>query len=209
MIGEITTDITRTANRRLESQHWCVYRRQPVGRDIERYGFGEAVVAFMNPGGIRADLTFSLPAAPELDGEVTYGEAVSARSRSATASITMTLTGAQIDTLLEQQWVGQTKRADSAGVRRDSATTWTLCGRPTAAKVDPATITVGGVAVDPAADYRITVNSFLAAGGDNFAVLVDGTDRLGGEIDVDAFVTYFGDNTPIAPGPQDRITRIN
>jgi 5'-nucleotidase len=55
----------------------------------------------------------------------------------------------------------------------------------------------------------VTVNSFLADGGDNFAVLVDGTDRLGGEVDLDALVTYFGDNSPVAPGPQDRITRLN
>jgi 5'-nucleotidase len=55
----------------------------------------------------------------------------------------------------------------------------------------------------------VTVNSFLADGGDNFAVLVDGTERLGGEIDLDAFVTYLGLNSPVAPGPQDRITRLD
>jgi 5'-nucleotidase len=63
--------------------------------------------------------------------------------------------------------------------------------------------------VNPSTDYRVTVNSFLANGGDNFAVLVDGTNRLGGEVDLDALVTYFGSNSPIAPGPQDRITSIN
>jgi 5'-nucleotidase len=59
-------------------------------------------------------------------------------------------------------------------------------------------------------NYRVTVNSFLASGGDNFSVLVDGTNRLGGEIDLDALVTYFGDNSPpgVDPGPQDRITVI-
>ena len=59
---------------------------------------------------------------------------------------------------------------------------------------------IDGVLVDPAAEYRVTVNSFLADGGDNFAVLVDGTDRLGGEVDLDALVTYFGVNTPMPPG---------
>ena len=42
-------------------------------------------------------------------------------------------------------------------------------------------LTTGGAAVDPAASYRIAVNSFLADGGDNFTV--EGTDRLGGEVD--------------------------
>ena len=75
--------------------------------------------------------------------------------------------------------------------------------------VDPATIAIGGVPVDPAASYRVTVNSFLATGGDGFAVLNDGTDRLGGAVDLDAVEDYFAANPGgVGPGPQDRITRI-
>jgi 5'-nucleotidase len=48
----------------------------------------------------------------------------------------------------------------------------------------------------------------MADGGDNFSVLTEGTDRLGGEVDLDALVTYFGASSPVAPGPQDRITTI-
>jgi 5'-nucleotidase len=76
-------------------------------------------------------------------------------------------------------------------------------------KVIAATIEISGVPVVPGNSYRVTVNSFLADGGDNFSVLTLGTDRLGGEIDLDALVTYFGFNSPVAPGPQDRITRLN
>jgi 5'-nucleotidase len=65
------------------------------------------------------------------------------------------------------------------------------------------------VPVVPGNDYRITVNSFLADGGDNFSVLTEGTNRVGGEIDLDALVSYFGANSPVPPGPQDRITRLN
>lgn len=55
----------------------------------------------------------------------------------------------------------------------------------------------------------MTVASFLAAGGGKFgAVLLDGTDRLGGAIDVDAFADYFAVNSPVAPGPRNRITRV-
>jgi 5'-nucleotidase len=64
------------------------------------------------------------------------------------------------------------------------------------------------VPINLGASYRVAVNSFLADGGDNFSVLVDGTNRLGGEIDLDALVTYFGNNSPVAPGPQDRITQL-
>jgi 5'-nucleotidase len=79
---------------------------------------------------------------------------------------------------------------------------------PTGDQVDPASIQIDGVVVDSAANYRVTVNSFMADGGDNFSALVDGTDRLGGEVDLDALVTYFGATSPVAPGPQDRITQI-
>jgi 5'-nucleotidase len=79
----------------------------------------------------------------------------------------------------------------------------------TANAVDPATIAIAGVPVDPAASYRVTVNSFLATGGDGFAVLNDGTDRLGGAVDLDAVEDYFAANPGgVGPGPQDRITRI-
>jgi 5'-nucleotidase len=119
----------------------------------------------------------------------------------------MTLTGAQIDTLLEQQWVGQTFPR-ILQVSTGFSYTWDAA-QPDGSKVDPATIVIHGAAIDLGADYRVTVNSFLADGGDNFSVLPDGTDRLGGEVDLDALVTYFGDHSPVAPGPQDRITRIN
>ena len=65
-------------------------------------------------------------------------------------------------------------------------------------------IAINGVAVDPAASYRVTVNSFLADGGDNYPVLVQGTDRLGGAVDLDALVAYFGANAnrhPWSSGP--------
>jgi 2',3'-cyclic-nucleotide 2'-phosphodiesterase (5'-nucleotidase family) len=72
----------------------------------------------------------------------------------------------------------------------------------------PATIRINGTAVDPSANYRITVNSFLADGGDNCFVLRQGTDRLGGIVDTLALEQDFAANSPVAPGPQDRITRV-
>ena len=121
----------------------------------------------------------------------------------------MTLTGTQIDALLEQQWVGQTSPRI---LQVSDGFTYTWDGSAAdGAKVDIGTIEIGGAPVGAATEYRVTVNSFLASGGDNFSVLVGGTDRLGGEIDLDALVTYFGDNSPpgVDSGPQNRITLIN
>jgi 5'-nucleotidase len=69
-------------------------------------------------------------------------------------------------------------------------------------------LTFGGTPVDPAGTYRITVNSFLADGGDRFQVLREGTDRLGGAVDTDALEAYIRpslDGAPIAPPALDRI----
>ena len=52
------------------------------------------------------------------------------------------------------------------------------------------------------------MNNFLATGGDGFSVFTQCTNPLGGEIDLDVLVDYFEANSPVAPGPQNRITRL-
>jgi 5'-nucleotidase len=70
-------------------------------------------------------------------------------------------------------------------------------------------IMLNGTPVDPAATYRVTVNSFMADGGDRFAVLRDGTDRVTAPgVDLDALTAYLGANSPVAPPAQNRITRV-
>ncbi len=165
-------------------------------------GTGNAVMAFMNPGGIRGDFDA---------GPVTYEEAFLVQPFG-NSLVTMTLTGADIETLLEQQWfrhpVTGVVTVNILQVSNGFTYTWDNNG-PIGDKIDPATMMLNGTAIDPTASYRVTVNSFLADGGDNFFILPSGTSRLGGEVDLDALVTYFGANSPVAPGPQDRINRIN
>lgn len=198
VIGSVTTDITRTGNAAGESPLGDIIADAQLAA-TSGATTGEAVVAFMNPGGIREDIAF------DPDGSFTFGEAFGVQPFG-NSLVTMSLTGAQIDALLEQQFDNPTPgRNRILQVSNGFAYTWSA-GAPIGAKVDPATITIDGVVVDPAASYRITVNSFLADGGDNFSVLVAGTNRLGGEVDLDALVTYFGANSPVAPGPQNRIT---
>jgi len=204
VIGTITADITETNNAAGESALGDVIADVQLTATAP-VGFGEAVVAFMNPGGIRDDLFFAEISGGELAGEVTIGEAFSVQPFG-NSLVTMSLTGTQIDTLLEQQWVGQSFPR-ILQVSEGFTYEWSASA-PDGSKVDPASIMIGGVPIDPGSSYRITVNSFLALGGDNFSVLVDGTDRLGGAIDLDALVTYFGNNSPVAPGPQDRITGV-
>jgi 5'-nucleotidase len=207
VIGSITADITRTNNTAGESALGDVIADGQLDATNDP-GFGDAVVAFMNPGGIRADLTFAGSAAGEGDGNVTYGEMFTVQPFG-NSMVTMTLTGAQIETLLEQQFNGcGTQNANRIlQVSNGFSYTWSQSGG-ICDKVDPSTIMINGVMVEPNASYRVTVNSFLADGGDNFSVLREGTDRLGGEVDTDAFEKYFAANSPVAPGPQNRITVV-
>ena len=76
-------------------------------------------------------------------------------------------------------------------------------------KVELSDISIDGAAVEPDGRYRVTVNSYLAGGGSGFSVLEKGSDRVGGDIDVDALVDYFANTGTVAPGPQDRIIRPN
>ncbi len=207
VIGSITVDITRTNNAAGESALGDVIADAQLAATAPD-GFGNAVVAFMNPGGIRADLTYA-QSGSEGDGNVTYSEAFTVQPFG-NSLVTMSLTGTQIETLLEQQFVGCPNGQTADRVLQVSAGfayTWNSAG-PACDKVDPATIMLNGVAVDPTATYRVTVNSFLADGGDRFTVLVEGTNRLGGDVDLDALANYFAANSPVAPGPQNRITRL-
>ena len=204
VIGQITTDITRAANAAGESALGDVIADAQLDATNDA-ATGNAVVAFMNPGGIRADLVYAGSAAGEGDGNVTYGEMFTVQPFG-NSMVTMTLTGAQIDTLLEQQFdnpiAGQSRMLQ---VSTGFTYTWTASA-PTGSKVSA--IAINSVPVNPAASYRVTVNSFLAEGGDNFTVLIQGTDRLGGEVDTDALERYIATNSPVAPGPQNRITRL-
>ena len=214
VIGSITATITRTNNTAGESALGDVIADAQLDATNDP-GFGDAVIAFMNPGGIRANLTFPTSAAAEGDGKVTYGEAFTVQPFG-NSLVTMSLTGAQIDTLLEQQFTGCTLGypvgAPPAGqpfnrilqVSNGFTYTWNALGGA-CAKVDANTIKFAGVALNPVGSYRVTVNSFMADGGDQLYVLTSGLNRLGGAVDLDALEAYFLAQGVVAPGPQNRI----
>jgi 5'-nucleotidase len=169
---------------------------------------GGAVLGITNPGGIRADLVYA-QSGSEGNGVVTYGEAFTVQPFNNYLT-TLDLTGAQLVTLLQQQFSGANATAPkvlqiSAGLHYTIDTTKTG-----ADKIVTSSITVNGAALDPAATYRVTVNNFLAGGGDGFAILTQGTNPLVGELDIDAFTQYLTANStaasPIAPPAADRIT---
>ena len=207
VIGRITADILRAGNAAGESALGDVIADSQLAATTPA-ALGGAQMAFMNPGGIRTDLLFAQISGGEQPGEVTYGEAFTVQPFG-NSLVTMTLTGAQIETMLEQQWFVNSVGAVITNILQVS-NGFTYAYNPAApigSRIDPASIKLNGTTIVPAASYRVTVNSFLAEGGDNFFVLAQGTNRLGGDVDLDALEKYFTANPAgIAPGPQNRIS---
>ena len=164
-------------------------------------GQGRAVVAFVNPGGVRGNLAATGPG-----GAVSYG-AVFQLQPFGNSLVTMSLSGAQIRALLEQQWTGA--NATEARVLQPSGG-FTYAWRsdaPPGARVLADSMRLQGEPIDPARQYRVTVNSFMAEGGDGFTVLLSGADRLGGPQDVDAVLAWLRTRSPAHPDGVARITR--
>lgn len=216
-VGRVTADVRRGATRDVESS----LANLIADAQLARTAVNGAQIALMNPGGVRADLVFAGSTAGEGDGVVTYGEAFLVQPFGNTL-VTMTLTGAQLKTVLEQQYALRTTNSPiesrltlgvSTGLTFDmagysagtNATTPLFPGTPGNRITN---IRLNGVPVDPAATYRVTVNSFLADGGDSFVELRNGTARTGGGQDLDEFVAYLAANSPAAPAPVDRITEL-
>jgi 5'-nucleotidase len=201
VVGSITADIVRAGNMEESALGDVIADAQlAVTRDP---AYGNAVIAMTNPGGIRTNLVYATISGGELPGQITYGEAFAVQPFS-NSLVTMTLTGEQLKAVLEQQaTAGSDKSGRMLQISASLTYTWTVSA-PVGSKVS--NLKIDGVAVDPAASYRVTVNNFLAGGGDGFTALTAGTDLLTGMIDLDAFVAYLEEYSPVAPGPRNRIT---
>lgn len=190
VIGKIQGDLTRTPSPLGEQTLGDVIADAQLAATAGA-STGGAAVAFMNPGGIRADmLVNAISSGGEAPGEVTYGEAFTVQPFG-NSLVTETMTGAQIHKLLEQQFVGcggQTTQRIlqiSYTLRYESNPAAPAC----ADKIGQ--IFVNGSAITPTTSLRVTLNNFLATGGDGFTVFVQGTDALGGAQDIDALAAYL------------------
>ena len=153
---------------------------------------GGAQFALMNPGGIRASLDFKA-SGQEGEGVVTYSEAQRVQPFGNTL-VTMTLTGAQVKSILEAQF-----RPDKTVILQPSSEltyTWDASA-PLGARVVPGTLKVKGQPVVDDQTYRVTVNGFLSTGGDGFKTFAQGAQRVGGRVDLDVFVDYLQANQPL------------
>ncbi|HEX7302884.1 bifunctional metallophosphatase/5'-nucleotidase [Lentzea sp.] len=196
-VGTISADILKVQNTAGESQLGNLIADSQLAATS---GNG-AVLALMNPGGVRADLTYASSPAGEGNGVVTYGEAFTVQPFGNILQ-TVTLTGTNIKAVLEQQFTAarQFVLQPSSGLKY----TWSASA-PFGSKVS--NVTLNGAPLDPNASYRVTINSFLQGGGDGFSEFTKGTAITGGGIDLDAFSAYLTAHPNQAPPALDRITQ--
>ena len=144
---------------------------------------GGAQLAFMNSGGVRADLQ------PADDGSVTYGQLFSVQPFGNTLMV-MSLSGEQIRQVLEQQFNSGTNTVDSPRILQVSqGFTYRFdLSQPPGQRVSE--MRLNGQLLEPEHSYRVGLQSYLGTGGDNFSLFTQGTALVGGALDVDALVEY-------------------
>ena len=215
VIGTITRALPNSANAAGEMPAGSLIADAQL-QATQPAALGGAAIAFMNAGGVRSP-GFAVAGAG-YPYDVTYGDAFTVQPFGNTL-LTLTLTAQQLKNLLEQQFagcLGQTTTRIlqvSNGLRYSWSNSGPACSKivdvtftPTDVTVTPPVVTgapesvvVGGVVQNAAKTYRVTVNNFIATGGDGFAVLPGGTSPLGGAQDIDALTAYLaGYRAPFA-----------
>jgi 5'-nucleotidase len=201
VIGHLTTPtVVRTPDDSLESPLGNLIADAQLADPTVVTGGQTPVVAFMNPGGIRADLAST-------NGEVTFGQAFTVQPFN-NFLVSMNMTGTQIKALLEQQFSGvngpepaKFKVLQVAGITY----TWNPAA-PAGSKVVADSIRIAGQPLVDATSYRIVTNNFLSDGGDGFPAFTTATNKFFGGLDIDAFANYLTAHDPYTPVATDRIS---
>ena len=197
--GSITTSLSRVPNDAGESVLGDIIADAQLDA-THADDNGGAVIALTNPGGIRADI------AKKPDGAVSYADVFAAQPFR-NQLVTLTLSGAQIKNALEQQWLDPA-RPRILQVSKGFSYAWDNA-KPFGDRVIADRMSLNGRRIEPATDYRVTVNNFLSVGGDGFTALKEGTAPRFGIYDVDALYAYFQANNPASPTMAERIVRVN
>ena len=158
---------------------------------------GGAEVAFMNSGGIRADV----PA-----GDVTYRQLYEVQPFGNVLNV-VTLTGDMLKRLLEQQFDNPSPGEMNLLQVSNGFSYRYRSSAPAGQRVDSDSITINGRRIGATDRVRVEASNFLVEGG-GYTVLREGTDKVIGVPDIDALVAYFKTHSPVAAGPQNRIIRV-
>ena len=183
---------------------------QKADESIVTQGGQAPVIAFMNPGGIRGDLS------ENANGDVTYGNAFTVQPFN-NFVVSMDMTGDQIRALLNEQWNGANeggrKILQVSGLTytwdtslADESGTDAIVGTPMVDHDgDPQTEMVPLVGTET---YRVAANNFISDGGDSFSTFKSATNKLVGGLDIDSLREYLLQNSPVSPTDRDRISQV-
>ncbi|HEX7852160.1 MAG TPA: bifunctional metallophosphatase/5'-nucleotidase [Sphingobium sp.] len=162
-------------------------------------GPGGAELAFMNQGGVRADLV------PGDDGAVTFGMLYAIQPFGNILTV-KTFTGQQVLDLLEQQFrvKGSAQHLLLPSANVHYSYDWT---RPAGSKVSD--VTIDGKAIDRNARYRVATSQFLGDGGDGFTTLAQGTAPFVGPADLEALEAYFAATKTVSAPTGNRVRRLD
>ncbi|MDO8680977.1 MAG: bifunctional metallophosphatase/5'-nucleotidase [Acidobacteriota bacterium] len=192
-VGSITAPILEAANAAGESPLGDVIA-DAILEQTSAPGAGGAQVALWNTGGIRADLVGEA-GAPGRPATVTFSHAFDVLPFGNRVEV-RTITGA---TLIGMLGTGVFQVSRGLSFAYDST-------RPRGQRVDGATVRLWDRAIDPAASIRVAASDYIWTGGDGVEG-VESKDPIDVGADIDMFVAYLEKHSPVAPGPQDRITR--
>ena len=198
VVGRVSAPLTRDESPAGETPIGAVIADAQLAATTTDAG---AQLALMNPGGLRANLS------GDANGQVRY-EDLFAVQPFYNNLVTLTLTGAQLQRALEQQWLNQ-PRPRVLQVSRGFSYTWDG-SKPPGQRVVPGSLRLNGAPIEPQQRLRVTINSFLAGGGDNFSLFKqDARDPRTGMMDVDALERYVSAAGTVAAPTAPRIQRVN
>jgi 5'-nucleotidase len=204
VIGHINADVTRATNPAGESALGDLIADAQLNDPSVVGSFSKPVIAFMNPGGIRADLSYAASKWGEAPGDVTFEEAFTVQPFN-NYLVSMDLKGSDIYALLTQQVTGANSGTGKKTLQISAGFTYTMT--PTG-PVD-GSVALNGTPIDKSATYRIVANNFLSDGGDNFAAFKNGTNKYFGGLDIDGFASYLPTVSPYTPPAPSRIAGTN
>lgn len=80
---------------------------------------------------------------------------------------------------------------------------------PVGKKVNISNIKSNGTPIDPNSFYNVTLDRFMAEGGNNFSVLKAEVNKTElSLLDINVTVNYFNHSSPVSPGPENRIAMV-
>jgi 5'-nucleotidase len=180
VVGKLSGPVTRQPNEHGEHSAGALI----ADAQLEASRSQGAQIAFINSGGVRTDLV------PAADGSVTYGQ-IFAMQPFGNSLVVKTLPGAQLKALLEQQFASGSNSAEQPEMLLPSSGFFFAfdLSLPEGSRI--VDMQLYGEPVDPAASYRVAVNNFLASGGDNFTVLIEGSQATDAGLDLDALEAFL------------------